>query len=445
MRIRYLLIAGAAALALGLAGCGSSDDDSTAEAPVTMPEPEPTPDPGPTDLEATQTAAADAAAAAMTASDNAAASASSAADATANIATLQTNGMAADHAYAAHKAAGEAADAASEAAAASADAAAATTGAAAEAAWAMADAAQTAAEAAETTATEMADAALAAAMTELHIDGTVKTVGDSSVDASSEFSSVTTGSNTVITGLIASMNPMGTGGGLMGNPRTDAIVDDLSTQADETAAATPYQQTAAARTFAIGKTLDSSDDMARLMIVTDYAGRNMVRVFAQGTSGSDVDGTKAGYISIDSGTNNVALRSEGTHNVVCDFGRHKGTLYTRMPVSYLKWMVNSGHSRVRFAEAELQRRGTTTPDLDISGHAIDRASLSCRKTWHETRGKDEGLHAWLCRVAREALDAGKVNGKGRHVHLGIQFAFEMDGVWPVLKTVMPAKNPGERK
>ena len=35
MRIRYLLIAGAAALALGLAGCGSSDDDSTADAPAT--------------------------------------------------------------------------------------------------------------------------------------------------------------------------------------------------------------------------------------------------------------------------------------------------------------------------------------------------------------------------------------------------------------------------
>ena len=64
MRIRYLLIAGAAALALGLAGCGSSDDDSTAEAPVTMPEPMPDPDPVPTDLEATQTAAAAAATAA---------------------------------------------------------------------------------------------------------------------------------------------------------------------------------------------------------------------------------------------------------------------------------------------------------------------------------------------------------------------------------------------
>ena len=127
-----------------------------------------------------------------------------------------------------------------------------------------------------------------------------------------------------------------------------------------------------------------------------------------------------------------------THNVVCDFGRHRGTLYTRIPAGYLKWMVNRGHSRARFAAAELARRGTVTPDLEVSGHAIDRASLYCRRTWLETCRKNEGLHAWLCRVAREALDAGEVNNQGRLVHLGMQFALDTDGAWPVLKTVLPA-------
>ena len=50
MRMRYLLIAGAAALALGLAGCGSSGDDDTADAPVMMPEPMPEPMPVAVDL-----------------------------------------------------------------------------------------------------------------------------------------------------------------------------------------------------------------------------------------------------------------------------------------------------------------------------------------------------------------------------------------------------------
>ena len=131
-----------------------------------------------------------------------------------------------------------------------------------------------------------------------------------------------------------------------------------------------------------------------------------------------------------------------THNVVCDFGRHKGTLYTRMPVGYLKWMVNSRHSQVRFAEAELQRRGTTTPDLDVSGHAIDRASLRCRKAWHQTGHENEGLHSWLCRMAGDARQLGTREGE-RLRYAGMVFVFEEDGVWPVLKTVMPAKTREE--
>lgn len=124
-----------------------------------------------------------------------------------------------------------------------------------------------------------------------------------------------------------------------------------------------------------------------------------------------------------------------THNMVVDFGKHKGALYTRLPVGYLTWMVNERHSRADIAAAELKRRGTTLPDLDISAHAIDRASLHCRKIWHENRGDDEGLHAWLHRMAVEALKT-EPDEKGRYHHLGIRWCFELDSVWPVLKTVM---------
>lgn len=110
--------------------------------------------------------------------------------------------------------------------------------------------------------------------------------------------------------------------------------------------------------------------------------------------------------------------------------------YTQVPVAYLKWMVQSSHSRAEIADAELTRRGTVTPDLDISGHAIDRASLNCRKIWHETAlDKNEGLHAWLVRMAGIALK-NEPDEKGRHHHAGMKFVFE-PGKWPVLKTVMP--------
>ena len=133
------------------------------------------------------------------------------------------------------------------------------------------------------------------------------------------------------------------------------------------------------------------------------------------------------------------MNAINTHGMICDFGRHQGTPYTRLPVSYLKWMVGARHSRADVAEAELDRRGTTTPVLDISGHAIDRASLSCRKIWHETRSKDEGLHSWLCRMASEALAEGAPDEDGRCFYNGMKMVFEDDTVWPILKTVMPQK------
>lgn len=129
-----------------------------------------------------------------------------------------------------------------------------------------------------------------------------------------------------------------------------------------------------------------------------------------------------------------------THGYLMKAGVHKDQLITRVPVSYLKWMVNIRHSESAYAQAELDRRGTVTPDLDISGHAIDRASLSCRKIWHESRGPEEGLHAWLIRMSGLALKEGVRLPSGKIAYGGMKFAFEEDGQWPVLKTVMPGRS-----
>jgi len=309
----------AVVFALGLAAC-SSGGDAPAEPEVTMPEPMPVPDPEPTDLENAQTAAAAAAAAAKTASDAAAMSASGAADATMNLATMQTGGMAGSEAAKAQEQADAAMAAYMDAKSASDDAAAATETEAAIRAQIAAEAAQGDAEAAAEMAKKYGDMAMASAMGELMIDGTMKSVGDTTVDAMAGASSVTTGAGkdaqTVVTGLIASMNPMATGEAVTGQAFAAGTADDLGTADDESTPDTPYRQAAEARTFAIGKTLDSSDDMARLMIVTDYAGTNMVNVYSAAT-GTDVMGTKAGYVTIDDANadtddaNNTALRSEG--------------------------------------------------------------------------------------------------------------------------------------
>jgi hypothetical protein len=133
-----------------------------------------------------------------------------------------------------------------------------------------------------------------------------------------------------------------------------------------------------------------------------------------------------------------------THNLVVDFGAHRGEPYTRLPVSYLKWMVQCRHIRADVAKAELARRGTVTPTLDISGHAIDSASLRLRGLWHETAtSPNEGLHAWLVRMCAEALAAGEMDAENCIYYRGIKLVFE-PGEWPILKTCMPSVKGGAR-
>lgn len=126
-----------------------------------------------------------------------------------------------------------------------------------------------------------------------------------------------------------------------------------------------------------------------------------------------------------------------THGMIVDFGKHSGMLYTRVPVQYLKWMVQSRHSKADIARAEMDRRGTVTPSVDVSGHAIDSASLRLRKTWYETAlNQNEGLHAWLVRMCTEALALSKPDEEGVVFYNGIKLIFQ-PGEWPVLKTCMP--------
>lgn len=132
-----------------------------------------------------------------------------------------------------------------------------------------------------------------------------------------------------------------------------------------------------------------------------------------------------------------------THGFRMPHGKHRGELLTRVPVSYLRWISNErGHSLQAMAKAELDRRGTTMPTLEISGHAIDRASLNCRKVWHSTANEGEGLHAWLMRMGGEARERGRPcdsdePGSTRFDYAGLRWVFVEGEEFPVLKTVMP--------
>jgi len=137
-----------------------------------------------------------------------------------------------------------------------------------------------------------------------------------------------------------------------------------------------------------------------------------------------------------------------TKDLILEFGKkHRGERVQRVPVSYLLWMVDQldeSNPWFAIAQTELNRRGTTIPTIEISGHAIDRASLNpaTRAIWHETSNKDEGLHSWLTRMGQEAQIKGLVEKTGDEMicyYLDIKWVFTVGNCYPSLKTLMPKK------
>ena len=263
------------------------------------------------ELMAAQTAASTAAAAAQTASDNAAAAAQDAEDAGMNLATQQTGAMSATLAGEARASANKAMTEATAAQMASDEAADAMALASALAAKGKAEAAQEAAEGHETMADEKSTDSQSAAAMELMIDGMSYSVGGTSVMSDADSRSVTDDDQTTITGLIEAQNPMTTTADVAG-------VDGAADKEDEDRPiTTAHMQAVAGRTLTIGKTLDSSDDMARLRLVTDYAGTKMVPVYSLGTM--TYTGTKAGFVTVDDSdpatddANNTPVDSEGMY------------------------------------------------------------------------------------------------------------------------------------
>ena len=127
-----------------------------------------------------------------------------------------------------------------------------------------------------------------------------------------------------------------------------------------------------------------------------------------------------------------------TVDLIVDFGRYRGVRWTRVPVYYLIWIANEkDHKAGPIARAELKRRGTITPEVQISGHAIDRASQNLLGKWMETRRNDEGLYAWLARMASDSVKFGRQRGTAyEYVYVGMVFIFGDGDLCPTLITVM---------
>lgn len=139
-----------------------------------------------------------------------------------------------------------------------------------------------------------------------------------------------------------------------------------------------------------------------------------------------------------------------THDAIMTFGKYEGQRVTRVPVSYLKWAVSNRAETIietkdgRFpfhevAKAEIQRRGERLENIEVSHHAIDRASLYFMPKFRLEHGHMEGLASWLARLSWEAWRDRKpgerqIDGTWKIERHGIKFIIEEMAV-PVVKTV----------
>ena len=196
-----------------------------------------------------------------------------------HIATLQVGdegtNLAKDAATAAQTAAADAMAAYEDAKTASEAAAAATTGADVEEAWRDAVKAQEAAEAAAMTAREMAEKAAEAAMTELHINDTVKTVGESMVDADADVS---------ISPPVPDTAREHTGFLYYVERTSPAVVGKAFVHTTNRSLDQAYVQAVEGRQVRIGKTLDTTDDAARLTVIHSRVGSKKVSVYVRDDS-----------------------------------------------------------------------------------------------------------------------------------------------------------------
>ena len=115
-------------------------------------------------------------------------------------------------------------------------------------------------------------------------------------------------------------------------------------------------------------------------------------------------------------------------------GKYRGQLWSRIPLGYLKFLIRIDAKDSDRAKRELDRRGTIVDnEVELTKHAIDRASVYCFESWRRKKNR-VGLYTWLHDRAVQAIKNGDRRGENIY-HNGIKFVFDLKGIQPTLITV----------
>lgn len=128
-------------------------------------------------------------------------------------------------------------------------------------------------------------------------------------------------------------------------------------------------------------------------------------------------------------------------------GMHHGKAYSEIDAGYLNWMIKCNHRHAPYAATELRARQMrlANPEIILSPEAIDEASMACRVVFAETRKNFEGLHTWLIRVCKIAIEKFEASNHATDksitcYDLGLKFRFKHRGAW-LLEWIAPVNHP----
>lgn len=118
-------------------------------------------------------------------------------------------------------------------------------------------------------------------------------------------------------------------------------------------------------------------------------------------------------------------------------GRYRGIALEKLPPGYLRRIGNSRHPQSAVCRDEMRRRGMPVYGVEVTAHAVDRASLRLPAIFLKHRTSGEGLSSWLGRIAEEALKTVKPDGKYyiRVPYIEVIWAFDLRFEVPVLMSV----------
>jgi hypothetical protein len=125
-----------------------------------------------------------------------------------------------------------------------------------------------------------------------------------------------------------------------------------------------------------------------------------------------------------------------TSNVKINYGKHKGSLITRLPVSYLRWMANEKAPMSDYAMAEIKRRNHKLPEIEISVHAINNATLRALGFYKRDRMEGEGLYSWLERISLDSIATNSDYDNKKIRYKEIVIVLSKGQEYPILKTVI---------